>query len=290
MERSVGGLDRTKLARQAAFCAAKVRANQRLDFTAPIDIVSVAEACNCEVRFMSLPSLEGVYSPTPCPVIVVGAERPAGRRCFSCAHELGHHLFRHGMRLEELNAQRYACEKPPEEYLVDVFAGLLLMSSEALKRTLKLRGWHVDDLTPRRVFRLASYFGVGYMTMVNHMRWSLRMIPSSLHERLRKIAPKEMKADFDASPQAEVVIVDFHWQHRAVDLEIGDTLVLPAGCQIDANKCLIPVAAYQNELTFVASATGYSRACHVAQDWAANIRVSSKHYQGLARYRFFRDQ
>ena len=44
-------LDRAKLARHAAFRAAKTRSDRGLQFIAPIDIVSVAEACGCEVRF-----------------------------------------------------------------------------------------------------------------------------------------------------------------------------------------------------------------------------------------------
>jgi len=282
-------LDRKGLARQAASCAARARARHGLPFIAPVDIVSLAEDCGCEVRFMSLPSLEGVYSPTPRPTIVIGSERPAGRRTYNCAHELGHHLFNHGMRVDGLDAQRYSWTKAAEEYLADVFAGMLLMTREAIRRSIKNRGWSVQTLTAHQVFRLAAYFGVGYMTLLSHMKWSLSMISRSAYEELRKTTPKQLKADFAAPAQTEAVIVDCHWKHRAVDLAVEDTLILPVGARVEGLERLAPQGLIQGQPTFKATAKGYSRACREADDWAVNIRISARGYQGLARYRFYED-
>jgi len=68
---------RKRLTLQAASQAQIVRAKCKINRGAAIDPISVAETLGCEVRFMSLPSLEGLYSPTPRPVIVLGSERPA---------------------------------------------------------------------------------------------------------------------------------------------------------------------------------------------------------------------
>jgi hypothetical protein len=50
---------------QAASQAQIVRVKCKIDRGAAIDPIYVAEALGCEVRFMALPSLEGLYSPTP---------------------------------------------------------------------------------------------------------------------------------------------------------------------------------------------------------------------------------
>jgi Zn-dependent peptidase ImmA (M78 family) len=91
--------NRRQLILKAAAKAQNVRARCKIEQGASIDPISIAEAYGCEVRFMALSSLEGIYSPTPRPVIVLGSERPAGRRSYTCAHELGHNEFGHGTRI-----------------------------------------------------------------------------------------------------------------------------------------------------------------------------------------------
>lgn len=87
---------RQQLASLAAMEASRLRLFAKIPRTAPIDPIETAIKCGCEVRFLSLASLEGIYSPEPSPTIILGSERPAGRRAFTCAHELGHHIFNHG--------------------------------------------------------------------------------------------------------------------------------------------------------------------------------------------------
>lgn len=269
--------------------AERVRVRVGVPRTAPVDPVGVAEACGCEVRFMRLPSLEGVYSPVPRPVVVLGAERPAGRRAFNCAHEVGHHVFGHGIRIEALNVRRYARNKPADEFSADVFAGFLLMSQSSVRRTLKERGWNSSTVTPEQVFRLASFFGVGYGTIVNHLAWSLGLLQRDCANELLRTQPREIKARFGAAPGSEVVLVDTHWQHRAVDLEVGDTLVLPAGAAIDVGRQLQPLSIMSEQVMFRAAAPGYSRAFIDKLHWAVNMRVSRKQYEGISSYRFYED-
>ncbi len=278
-----------QLAQDAAFRAEKIRAQCGVHFTAPLDVIAIAEICGCEIRFMPLGSLDGVYSPKPRPVIVLGSERPAGRRAYNCAHELGHHVFKHGIRLEELNAQRYDKQKPAEEYLADMYAGFLLMSPGSVRRTLKDRGWQAETLTSQQAFRLASYFGVGYSAIVNHLKWSLGMMSEQYCENLLQVAPKQLKSEFGTMPQAELLVVDLWWKHRAVDMEIGDTLVLPRGVVVEDCAQLESDGTIDGQSRFVAAAKGYSRAFHETKDWAINIRVAARAYEGLARYRFYED-
>lgn len=279
-----------ELARRAALEAEKVRLAAKVPHTAPIDPIETAIKRGCEVRFMSVPSLEGMYTPVPKPLIVLGSERSAGRRTFTCAHELAHHVFKHGVMLEELNEQRRLCiEKSPEEFLADAFAGHLLMSKSVVFNALKSRGLTASSLTPEQVYRLACYFGVGYGTAVNHMTYTLQIIPRPHSEALLKVQPKQIKAQYDASADSELLLADFHWLHRSLDAEIGDTIVLPKNAEIETGNRLQLVESGKNIAIYRTISAGYSRAFCIEEDWAVHIRISRKNYVGLAQYRFFEE-
>lgn len=267
--------------------AERMRLFAKIPHTAPIDPIETAIKYGCQVRFMSLASLDGMYSPEPGPVIFLGSERPAGRRVYTCAHELAHHVFKHGMRLEELNAQKDSCtDKPPEEYLADLFAGHMLMSKPVVCHALKERGLKASTLLPEQVYRLANYFGVGYGTVVNHLAYSLQMITRPFAEALLKVQPKQIKAQYGAGADSEVVLVDYHWHHRTVDLEVGDTLILPKNTEVEAANRLQVIGERDDGSIHRTTAAGYARAFCAENDWAVNIRISRKNYAGLAQYRF----
>ena len=280
---------RRELTLRATALSERVRIECNIARTAAVDPILVTEKRNCEVRFMSLPSLEGVYSPNPRPVVVLGSQRPSGRRAFTCAHELGHHEFKHGARLDEFDTGRFQSDKEPDEFLADMFAALLLMSQGSVRRALKDRGIQPQSIEPMEVFRLACYFGVGYGTLIDHMTWTLRFLTRQQRKSLLRTQPKNLKSQFGGTPQSEVVIVDSLWRDRAVDLEIGDILILPQGVVVEDSLRLAPHDTVDVQQRFKAVSRGYIRAFHENSGWAVNIRVASKHYQGLARYRFLDD-
>lgn len=245
-----------QLVKLAVLEAERTRHFAKAPLTAPIDPIDIAIKCGCEVRFLSLTSLEGVYSPEPRPAIVIGSERPAGRRTFTCAHELGHHIFKHGMSIDDLSAQKYSSGKSPEEFLADIFAGFLLMSQTAVLRTLKDRCWQATSLQPEQVFRLANFFGVGYGTITNHLASSLRLIPLEYADELLKVTPKQIKSEYGVSASSGVVIVDHIWQHRAIDLEVGDTLVLQREAKIETGTQIELIAEKDNSSVYRAIKPG----------------------------------
>lgn len=278
-----------QLAKKAAFEAERMRVFIKAPSYAPVDPFETAVICGCNVRFVSLPSMEGIYSPEPKPTIIIGSERPAGRRAYTCAHELGHHVFKHGARVDEFNAQKLACKRSPEEFIADVFAGFFLMSQIAVSRALKDRGWTATSLQPEQVFRLANYFGVGYSSIINHLAYSLKIIPRNHADLLLNVKPKQIKEQYGADARSEVVFVDYNWIHRAVDLESGDTLVLPETVEADPGPQLIFSAKSNGYCVYKAASAGYSRAYCDKTGWAVNVRVSRKNYEGLARFRFLED-
>lgn len=277
--------EKRHLATTAAKEAERVRSFAKVPRTAPVDPIETAIQCGCEVVFTSLPSLEGMYSPKV-PAIILGSERPAGRRAFTCAHELGHHVFNHGTHIEEINKDT---QNSADEFLADMFAAFLLMSQTAILRTLKDRGWSASALQPEQAYRLANYFGVGYNTIINHMEWSLKMMPAEHADNLRKTQPKQIKSAFNTTASSEAFFVDYFWKHRAVDLEIGDTLVLPSDASIDPENQLKLVTQADNFIICRAMNSGISRSFNIEKEWAANIRISRTNYEGLAQYRFLEE-
>ena len=86
-----------------------------------------------------------------------------------------------------------------------------------------------------------------------------------------------------------MVIADEQWINRAIDLEVGDILALPKGGTVEDDTHLKQQDNLDGQPVFKAIKRGYSRAYSEDSDWAANIRISSKNYTGLAKYRFLND-
>ena len=277
---------RRQLILKAAAQAQIVRARCKIRQGAAIDPISIAETCGCEVRFMALSSLEGIYSPAPKPVIVLGSERPAGRRSYTCTHEVGHNEFKHGARLDDCVNKSTPKNDDPDEILADMFAAFLLMPKTSVQKALKSRNIQPRRIKPLQIFRMASYLNVGYGSLISHMTWTLDMLNRQQFKTLLKTQPKEIKSLFGGSPQGEVVIVDGLWQDRPVDLEIGDILVLHKDATLEQTPRLSFVATVDGQKTYKAVARGYARAFTDDGEWGVHIRIASKHYQGLARFRF----
>lgn len=280
---------RRQLTLQAAKQAQIVRTKCKIRQGTALDPISVAEARGCEVRFMALSSLEGIYSPTPRPVIVLGSERPAGRRAYTCAHEIGHNEFEHGTRIDEYVNDSTPDNNDPDEFLANMFAAFLLMPKTSVQKTLKSHGIQPQRIEPLQIFRMASHLNVGYGSLVNHMTWTLNILNRQQSKVLLRTQPKEIKSLYGGSPQGEVIIVDRFWQDRTVDLEIGDILVLNKDVTLEQTTRLSFVGTIDGQNTYRAAARGYARAFDDDGDWGVNIRIASKHYQGLARYRFLED-
>jgi Zn-dependent peptidase ImmA (M78 family) len=279
---------RRSLAKLALLEAERVRGSLGVPRMAPIDPIDLASKYGCEVRFLKLPSLEGIYSPEPRPVIILGAERPAGRKRYTCAHELAHHVFKHGVRLEALKNQTSGQYRSEKEFLADVFAGFLLMPQIAVKRALKDRVWDANTLTPEQAYYLACYFGVGYSTVITQLTSSLHLMSQEYADKLKKTSPKQIKIHYGVDATSELIFVDYHWNHKTVDLDVGDILVLPQDIvPMSDGKLKIVSQADNGSCAFKAIFSGYSRAVDIRQSWGVNIRISRRHYEGLAQYRYF---
>ena len=281
--------------------AIRLRQNANLGLDGPIDVYGLCEQLRVPFRFVDV-SMEGMYQRTPTPYIILSALRPLARRVFNCAHELGHHAFGHGFTIDGLVQEHLASvragarpaptrfQKPPEEFLVDAFAGFLLMPTLALRKAYTVRGLRPETATPAEHFGVACHFGVGYTTLINHLTFGSKRLSSPCTEQLLRVPLAKIRSAIigDLASVGRLIVADEHWQLPTVDAEVGTHLLLPPGSQYRGDH-LVHVADTSAGRVFLASRPGISRVHVPNESWAAFVRVSRFQYVGLGRYRHLDD-
>lgn len=280
---------RRQLALLAAATALRVRNQAGCNLKHPACVIDLCEQLGISVRFCDISSMEGVYIPDarPQPTILVSSMRPAGRQSFSCGHELGHHVFGHGEQWDELIEQRTECRRfAPNEFLADLFSATLHMPKLAVRYAFWQRKIDANTCAPDSVYVVACWFGVGYTTLVTHMRRTLNMIDEPRARELLSNKPKDIRSRLLGihCPQ-NLVVVDINWVGRAIDIEVGDWLLLPSETTIEG--CVVALMRQSHETTVgQAQRSGIGRVVHEQSGWAAYVRVSRKGYAGRAPFRF----
>jgi Zn-dependent peptidase ImmA (M78 family) len=283
---------RKDLAIDAAVKAQRVRRELGINPQDPVCVYNAAKHLGVEVRFLDANSMEGMYRKRPSPVIVVASRRPPGRQASTGAHELGHHVYEHGSAVDLVSE---AAGQPddaydPEEYLVDRFAGFFLMSKTAVMRAFHVRGWDAHWCNPGQVYVVAGYLGVGYSTLVHHMRGSLGLLTFPWAKRLLKVAPKDIRSHILGREEpGNLLVVDKRWTgQRAADVRVGDLLRLPQGTAYEADNLTV-VEGAGGHVILRATAPGIGRLHSLESEWAVYARVSRRDYEGRAAYRHLQD-
>lgn len=276
--------ERRRLALRASTAALRIRQKAQIAPHQPCNVFDLADGLGVEVRFAPLPSAEGVYSPGK-PVIIVSSLRPVGRQAFTCAHELGHHAYGHGEQFDELIEERGKKRRfDSEEFEADSFASALLMPRTAILKGLRERGWNSKTLLPEQAYVLASWLGVGYGTLISNMQWGMGFLTPHQAAALEKVRlPQIRKSILGQECRDHLVVVDEAWSGRAIDVQIGDLILLPKG-EIEG-AVVQPVHAFSTGCLVRAIRPGVGRTVSSNRNWAQFIRVSRKQYTGLARFR-----
>lgn len=286
-------LRRKELARKALASALQTRVKSGRSLWDPVCVYDLAENLGIEVRFLDVPSMEGLYSKKPGPLILLPAQRPQTRQSYSCAHEIGHHVAGHGPNVDqhiEDDMVKHDIENNSDEFFADRFAGFLLMPKLTVERALTRRGWTPTTLTADQAYVLAGQLGVGYATLLQHMRWSLGILPNQIADTLLKIPPKRIRcAWLGQETTANVLVVDQHWIGRPVDMQIGDYLVVPRGTRIDLPHPKMLEEVTCDKSIFQANHAGIGRLIPPGDAPAIFVRLSRTAYVGLAKYRHLED-
>jgi Zn-dependent peptidase ImmA (M78 family) len=278
------------LAEQAMLTAIDVREEWHRDDDGPLDVYALCHDMGITVRFVPIPSMEGLYGRQPdgSGVILLSSQRPLARRGFTCGHELGHHMFGHGSSIDQIigtYTDRKGSSFDPNEFLVDTFAGFLLMPTLGVRNAFARRGWKPGTATPEQIFAIACSFGVGYETLIAHMAFSLQMLDPGRATKLGKDGPKSIRERVLDRPSAEpLIIVDEHWAMPTVDAEVDTLLLLPADADCDG-EALVAAGTCGSGRLFRACRPGIARVSLPGAALALFIRIARKEFVGLAQYR-----
>lgn len=235
-----------------------------------------------EVRFVGGASFAGMFSRGQ-DAVFIPTERPAGRQAFTCAHELAHWHFDHGQTVEQLDFDRND-QEVPEEILANLFAGFLLMPRRALAKALKTRNISIENLAPFDAYRLACQFGVGYQTLISHLRFSERMISDNQYHALSKATPKSIRNQILGSEtRSRLIFVDAEWADVAIDLAVGDLVCFDSDVEIES-PILTKINSPGSRSCFIGANSGIGRVSN-GKNWAQMVRVSRESYIGRGIFR-----
>ena len=278
---------RRNLVRSAINRALRVRQAANIPLWDAICPFDLAEQRGVEVRFQALASFDGMRAgDSGGSTIIVSSLRPPGRKAFTCAHELGHDVFDHGVQFDELVGCREAPrQNEPDEITADAFAGFLLMPKSAVEHGLAVRGSHLAACGPPEIYSLASWLGVGYTTVIWHLQSGLRTLGANRADELRKARlPRIRKEILGHDCPGELVIVDSNWRGRPVDIQADDIALMPAGGRAEGT-CIEAVPDATGRVVVRGVTPGIGRLILEQSDWSAFVRVSRRDYVGRNRYR-----
>ena len=268
--------------------ALRMRRSAGFSLEDAICVYDLAEHLGIEVRFADIPSMEGMYCQELGPAIVLSSLRPSGRRAFTCAHELGHHSNGDGTRIDQLLEKSNQSKLDPEEFAADCFAGALLMPKMAVQRAFMLRGWDIQECTPGQVYTVSNYFGVGYATLIHHMRSGLRLLPDAHAAALLRVSPRQAQAQALGWQSRDTIwIVDSHWNGRPIDVEAGD-FVFVLGQPAFEGNCLVALRDGKQGRLLRADQPGIGRFCE-GSGWSAFVRVSRDAFVGRSIFRHWEE-
>ena len=277
-------------ARIAMRRALDMRRDLGIDAAAPVCVFDLAERLEIEMKFVQETSIDGYYVKAPHlkrPLIAVSAFRPPGRRAFTCAHELGHHAFNHGNRIDEYIEDGVKVVRDADERAADIFAGYLLMPKPAVQKAFQARGWSISDCTAEQAYIASGQLGTSYAGLINHLCWSLRLINPNRAKQLLKITPKKMRSEIlgrECPGDTRVTVVDAYWNTVAIDIEAGDIIRLPRGSIIEGD-CIRYIDEHEKGTLIEGVTPGIGRACLNNCNWSAFVRVSRRQYIGRGQFR-----
>lgn len=277
------------LAQKAMLKSIEIRTQLGFSLNSPICIYDLCDKLKVKVRFVDI-NMEGMYIKGEEPKILLSSLRPLSRRNFTCAHELGHHIFEHGSTVDELKEGVDESNTfSPDEFLVDTFAGFTFMPPLAVRKAFVSRGWNFASATPRQFFTIACSFGVGYETLIKHMTYTLKMVSHSQASLLLKSSPKAIRKDILGQTSTDpLIIADLQWSLPILDAEVGSNLLLPSMAESAKDTITIQEELPLGRL-FRANRPGLVRVYCPDSNWAIFIRVSRYQFEGLSKYRHLED-
>jgi Zn-dependent peptidase ImmA (M78 family) len=275
----------TPTPRSAVRKADEIRRKLKLSMFQPVNIFDICQQLDVDVRFIDV-SMEGMYASNGNrPTILLSGLRPLPRRCFTCAHELGHHIYGHGNRIDVLYTSTDDFSDDEEELLVNIFAGALLMPMGAIQSQFAKRKWDIKKATPIQFYIVASAFGVGYSTLITQC-FIKELIPRPFGNELLKFKPSTLLKQIIGKSEntSYFKIIDQYSGLNVIDLEVSNFLIVPQNGKIEGDH-LKKIGSNDTNDIFVAERPGITRITNEKITLNAFLRIQKENYIGLAEYR-----
>lgn len=283
----------TTLFRKALLKADEVRMQLGLNMFQPLNIFDSCITLGLSVRFVDI-NMEGMYirqKDETHPTILMSNQRPLPRRCFTCAHELGHHVFNHGIKLDVLMDEEFhSASNESDELLVDSFAGALLMPIAGIQAEFAKRNWSPQKASAIQFYTICSAFGTGYKTLIVHCRAN-KIITEQKASDLLKSTPAKILKSFSQpnTHNAYFKIIDSHSHLSTIDLEVANYIILPPSTRIEGDH-LKKYIETPIGTVHIAVKPGIVRAASPDESIGSFIRVQNTGYIGLAENRHLENE
>jgi hypothetical protein len=176
---------------EAMVAAAETLEELELDAAERIDVFEALAQAGLKLLFRPLEGVAGFYEPArgaARPGVLINAGHPLALQRYSAAHELGHHVFGHGRRIDH-DAEPASTARGPEERRAEAFAAWFLMPPEAVQTALCRLGME-RPVGPLDAYALALRLGTSYKAMCTHLP-SLKLGASAVWRDLPLKALKE---------------------------------------------------------------------------------------------------
>lgn len=256
-----------------------------------INIYDVCSKLNIDVQFVDI-NMEGLYvsnkivDNTSQAKILISRLRPFPRRVFTCGHELGHHVFNHGLKLDILIGENDNSNyKSDDEKLVDAFSANLLMPIACVQSEFKKRKLNFSTATEIDYYIGSSVLGVGYQTLITHCKVNMLMNEYKYIELSKHTPSKIFKKHFgNVEEKAYFKIIDFKTNSLPIDLEASNYLIIPHDFEVD-NNYLEEVKSTEIGTLYLAKKSGISSIYSTISETSCFVRIQPQNYIGFAEYR-----
>lgn len=279
--------------RKALLKADEIRRKLKLNMFQPVNIFDACIDLGLTVRFVEI-NMEGMYVSSEngtFPTILLSNQRPLPRRIFTCAHELGHHFFEHGTRVDALSDQTNSLpSNNNEESLVNAFAGALLMPIAGIQSEFVKRGWKPQTISPVQLYTICSVFGTGYQTLIVHCQAN-KIFDEAKGNSLLKYTPAKILKNIlgTIDNNSHFKIIDSQTDLSVIDIEVSNFIILPTNFRLEGSH----LQKYQETLNgsvYIAVKPGIIRVAALDNSVSYFIRIQNANYIGLAENRHLENE